>query len=123
MSDCSCIYVDYEDSPRLYKANERTARKSHQCTECGREIEPGERYECAVGDWGDGLSVYKTCADCLSVRNEFFCESWIFTEVWERVGEHISDLSGNISERCIASLTPRARDHICDMIEEYWDEL
>ena len=50
--------------PSSYNKKIRTARKEHECDECGCKIKKGEEYEYVFGVW-DGISVaYKTCKDC-----------------------------------------------------------
>lgn len=45
----------------------RTARKTYKCSECGEEILRGTKYEHLV-DFDDKFIIYKTCPDCLSIR-------------------------------------------------------
>lgn len=60
---CGCDSYSYP-----YRAEVRRAKKAHWCAECGRKIEPGERYEYATGkcegDWFD----CHTCPQCLNLR-------------------------------------------------------
>jgi len=120
MSECSCIHVgDYEEAD-LFQAVTRIAHKTHKCCECHREIKPGEEYLHESGLWDGDWDKYKTCADCLSVRKEFFCGGGIYEMMWEDLGEHISDTNGEISEDCLVSLTEKARWRVCEMIEERW---
>ncbi len=62
--DCYCDYVP----PSAYTAKVVKARKAHTCEECGRNIEPGENYERASGIWEDEPHTYKTCRQCLALR-------------------------------------------------------
>jgi len=122
MSSCSCIYVEDYDEPEFYSATERKARKEHSCCECGRTIEPKEKYEHVSGKWDD-IQTYKTCLDCVSVRKSFFCEGYYHLNIWESVGEHLLEIDGELSSECLLSLTPRAREKVCDIIEEVFEEL
>ena len=120
--DCSCQIdgCDAWDVAHDYAITDPTARKTHTCYECSRKIEPGEKYERFVS-FGDGsASTYKTCLDCLSVRDILFCR-WIFGEIWQELQEQIIN-GTKLSETCIAMLTKTARNRVCDMIEESWDE-
>ncbi len=123
MGECSCIYDGGYDPPQLYKESIRTARKGHVCGECSGAIKPGDEYEFVFGVWDDKADTQKTCSDCLSVRDEFFCDGWSFGNIWERVGEHVSEMNGEISGDCLSSLTPGARAMVCECIEEVWKEL
>jgi len=120
--ECACIDVDVDGSPGFHSATMRIARKQHKCCECGRVIEPREKYEYVTGKWARERSVYKTCPDCLSVREAFMCGSYYYTQVWEYVNEHLVEMGGKIASDCLLSLTKRARELACDMIQEIWDE-
>jgi len=61
-------YCDY-DTPEFYEQSERTARKQHKCSECGRPIHSGERYEYVAAKNDGELWQAKTCCRCLAVRN------------------------------------------------------
>jgi hypothetical protein len=122
MTACGCIHVDDSiDDPEFFTTSHSTARKKHRCGECGRDIETGENYESVTGCWDGNINRHKTCADCLSVRNEFFCYGYIFGELWDRVGEHVRELRGEIASECILRLTPSARETMFDLIEEAWE--
>ena len=122
MSDCSCIYVDSDNRPEFYSERRPFARKEHTCYECGRKIEIGEKYENVAGKWGDGFSNYKTCIDCLSIRDQFFCQGFFYGELCNDLWEHISEMAGQISADCILELTPGARDRVLDMIDRLWED-
>lgn len=122
MTSCSCIYVGDFDSPSFYSREMRKANREHKCSECSRPIAPGEQYENARGKWNEEFAVYKTCRDCLSVRDEFFCDGYPHQGIWEAVTEHLHYCDGHISAASIAELTPAARDKVCDMIEEIWED-
>ncbi|VVE52134.1 hypothetical protein PMO31116_04728 [Pandoraea morbifera] len=61
-------YCDYDIDPTLYTRKVYTARKAHQCDECGRAIARGEAYEKVVGVWDGCLEMYKTCRHCTDAR-------------------------------------------------------
>jgi hypothetical protein len=123
MSDCSCIYVGDYDPAEVYVQKTLKARKTHQCGECGRDILSKEHYERTWGIWDGMHNTYKTCADCLSARKEFFCEGWIHGEIWCNIGEHISEIRGELSGDCLVALTPAARARVCEIIEDCWEDL
>ena len=58
-----CAY-DGDDPATVYRGEQRTARKRHTCSECGRGIMPGERYENVGGLWDGRWQTFKTCAHC-----------------------------------------------------------
>ena len=122
MENCSCVYLNVDGLPDVHTATERVARKEHQCCECGRTISPKEKYEDVSGKWEHGWDKYKTCGDCLSIRKEMFCDGWFYTMMYENLHEHVQELDGAISEKCLLSLTKDARSALCAMIDNYWSE-
>jgi hypothetical protein len=119
--DCSCVYVDDYNKPSFIYARTRKARKEHICCDCERIIQIGETYEIAKGKWDLSMETYKTCLDCLSLRETFFCKGFLYGGIREYVAYHIGEMSGQISSDCIAKLTPIARKWVCEEIEEYWE--
>jgi len=71
--------------------------------------------------WEGDFNTYKTCRDCESIRNAFFCDGWWYGMVLENLSDHINDTRGAISEDCISGLTPVARTTVCELIEKQWD--
>lgn len=63
-AECFCAY----DQPAFYSARTVTAGKQHKCSECFRAIQPGERYEYAVGKWDGHFDCFKTCCRCLDLK-------------------------------------------------------
>ena len=122
MDTCSCVYIDVDKGPDFYSERMPIARKSHKCGECGRDILPGEKYECFSGCWDRIFNTHKTCSDCLSIRKTFFCYGCCFGMMLEFLHEHIRDFGGEISSDCIIPLTKAARDKVCDMIEAMWED-
>lgn len=60
---CDCDF----DYPKLQSLAFRTARKPHKCDECGRQIEPGEKYridKVLTDSWYSS----KTCEDCQTLH-------------------------------------------------------
>ena len=123
MSNCSCIYIDNYESADFHTSVKRKAIKNHRCCECGRTINRGETYEYVSGKWDSYIGTYKTCGDCLSIRNTFFCDGWLYEGMTEALWEHLLEMRfGEISEDCIAELTPGGQALVCGMIEEIWKD-
>lgn len=120
--ECSCsIDMDYDGSgPDRHTEKIRTARKTHVCFECVKDIQPGEQYEYASGLWDGEYSIYKTCLDCKSIRDTFF-SSWVYTQVWEAFQDEFGYVDSVVPESCIAELTPGARARVCEFIESGWE--
>ncbi|MDA3834480.1 MAG: hypothetical protein PF495_13930 [Spirochaetales bacterium] len=116
--ECSIDNVESDGYAAILSEHVPKARKWHSCKECGRKIRPGEKYERAV--FVDaGIQTHKTCPDCMSIRKNFFC-SWEYGRVLEEFVEYAHNCSGSIPEVCIARLTPRAMEWVCNVIEECW---
>lgn len=123
MGACSCVYVGDYDQPSCSNQTIRQAVKPHECCECKRVIGVGEKYEVISGMWDGHFSTYKTCKDCLSIRDEFFCEGYFFGQVLEYLREYLDECNGKIPAKCLLSLTPDAMSRVCGMIDKIWEEL
>lgn len=122
MSNCACVYVEQDgDYPSFYLSKTVTAKKPHKCSECRRAIMPGEQYERVTGKWDGYLDTFKTCSDCLSIREEMFCDGWSHGGQQEYLQEHINNVDG-IDEDCLCRLTPNARAYVCNMLEDKWGD-
>ena len=118
--ECSCtIDIDHDEGPSCSKEKIQTARKKHICSECLKDILPGEKYEYIFGVWDGDPHVYKTCLDCKSIRDTFF-DSWMFTQVWENFQDEFGYHDSIIPESCITELTPVASARVCEFIENSW---
>ncbi len=91
MSSCYCDY----DMPAFSCREIRTARKPHQCEECGIRIMPGQRYEYISGKWADYISSVKVCEACHDLRmwvsNNVPCFCWAFGHMHEDAQEAIAE--------------------------------
>jgi len=121
--DCACFDADVDDYVTPISDTKPTARKEHTCCECGRIIRIGERYRLEKNVFDGSFDTFKTCVDCDSVRTHLVC-SFYYTQVWELVTENIREcaLFDSIPYSKIAKLTPLAREQVCEIIEEYWDD-
>ena len=121
---CGCIYVDTSDySGDFQTVDIRKARKDHKCCACGRIIQPGEEYERVFGVWDADPGTFKTCNDCLSLREAFFCESFFYRTLWADFEYHVLEMNGEIASSCFTKLTKRALDKACDIVEKVWEEI
>lgn len=107
--------------PSVFTEKNPKARKSHTCYECRREIKPGEVYRNETGIWDGDPSTYKTCADCLSIRNVLFC-GFEYGRLWECLDEHVRESEGEVLTEGVAKLTPNAQEALFTMIEQEWAE-
>lgn len=118
---CSVCIDIYDDGfpPAVFCAHDRIARKAHRCDECYRDIEPTEQYREERGLWDGEWSTWRTCADCISVRDAMTCH-YEYGALWVNVADFVIDVRGDVPEDCLAALTPRARERLCALIEDVW---
>ena len=64
MTSCVC---DWEPASAYCKTTV-VARKRHACAECFGWIEPGDVYERVWGMWEGAPDTFKTCPDCVALR-------------------------------------------------------
>ena len=120
--ECACIEACGDDYAEATHTKVLTARKVHKCGECYRMIQPGEQYEmCTMlyeGDW----SRCKTCLDCRSVTDAFFC-GFTFESVWEDLGNSFRYSDGRFPEDKVHLLTNAAREKVFALIEDIWADM
>ena len=113
----SCeIDNDFGESPECFSEKDRVARKPHVCFECGRTIEKGETYRYESGIWDGEPRSYKTCSDCLSIRDAFFCH-FIFGSIWDDLSSMIS-YNEEISSKKLDMLTPTAKNKVIELFDK-----
>lgn len=118
--DCACVYVGDFDPPEFYCNAVRKARKEHKCTECGKIIKPKEIYEHTSGKWDGVINRFKTCDDCLSIKDSFFCDGFMHGGLYELLCQHITDCEGQISSEIINSLTFNSKKYVIEQIDQVW---
>lgn len=89
-----CMY-DGDSYWKMASSKTVRANKEHRCSECGRAIVSGERYESFTGlsaDW-DGWFYSKTCEHCVAARRwlEVECRGWLYEAVREDLAEHFGE--------------------------------
>jgi len=98
MSICYCDY----NGPEFYNKTNPVARKSHRCSECGSVINVDEEYERVTGMWDGYIDTFKTCSDCVEVRNalsEMECFCWSHGSLSEDVYNQMHEASFTPGER------------------------
>jgi len=121
--ECACVEVDASEGEvcDVHEAKRIKARRQWKCHECPGQILPGEIYERVKMLFEGQWSKHRTCPDCLSIRDVFFCGVYLYESIREYVREHIRDVCGDLSETKISELTPAAREWVCEEIEDSWD--
>lgn len=110
------IEADGGESSEFCNQAKKMAARQHKCNECGRTIVAGELYEYISGKWDGVFMVHKTCADCLSMRDAFFC-SWCFGLIWDDLREHVYGSYGSIVYYCSGKLTPCAAQKVATLVD------
>ena len=116
---------DYENDTEVF-GKRIEIKEKQQCCECNQYFKPTTKMRKEeVFEWNEDeqdyddkpVQEYYICIDCLSVRNAFF-ECWVYERIWENLWDRLRDqLPGWMY---MTRLTKRARDKICDHLEECW---
>jgi len=88
MSDCGvCLSGgDGDGYTEFCQVVIRKARKPHECSECEKRIEPGEKYEHATGKTEGDMWVFDTCLVCAEIADAFYCDGRLFGGMlWEEM--------------------------------------
>lgn len=99
--------VDYCDEHCTVLADAwRRARKPHKCTECGRVIDPGERYHFEAVLFDGAVGPHKTCEHCSVARNwlGWECGGFVYGEVAEEIREHAEEYWPNHATKLLLRL-------------------
>lgn len=59
--------------PDIYEATVLKGRKAWRCCECLDDIPVAQRHEHVKGLWEDCWSEFRTCLDCVAMRDESEC--------------------------------------------------
>lgn len=118
---CTCIEVDCDDPCQVISQKVVKARKAYQCCECRETINIGDEYEHYTGTHEGSIFHHKTCKDCVSLRDAYFC-NYYFGDVWELFRQHVYESNGEVCLEPMEKLTPRAKAKACEVIDEFWRE-
>ena len=119
--DVCCDEEEYEDAEHKTILFDSELIKIF-CGECGTRIKKGEKYEWYRGSYDGKKHIHHTCLDCVSLRENFF-NGWSFESTWDDFFDNMDDCEWEVPEKCLSRCTPKTRDKICSMIEEYWEDL
>ena len=121
--DCTGISSGDGDCGDELSCRTVTARKEHICCECRRKINRNERYERYKGVYDGEISEFKTCANCLSLRDAFF-NSWVFQCIWDDFYEYVIEGRGEeLKWSALSKLTESAKNMAFDFIETVWERV
>ena len=107
------------DGPSVFDQSTPRAAKEHSCSECGKPIERGQRYELAKGLWDGSWSTYRTCLLCAEIRDHFACNGFYYGQLWEDLRENFfPDMRAG--GPCMSGLTVAARLKLIDERMEWY---
>lgn len=129
MSGCACaINTDVDEGDQVYIIDEGTitATSSILCYECSNMVNKGgsiyrERISPVETSTIKDCDTIYTCLTCLSIRKELFCGFFYGNLMWD-LEEHITENNGFISEECLSSMIPEAREKVLKMIDAYLEQ-
>lgn len=123
MGDCVCqIDVEHDGcSSGFYNKKIRNANKEHMCGECGDPIKKGDNYEYVSGMWEGYLDSFKTCIDCVSIREALFC-SFCHDALFEDLSIELQESLAPVKEECLLQMTPKGRGKVLDLIDRIWEK-
>lgn len=93
-----------------------------KCSECNRQLDYEEKHQRSIYFsilYKSKIKIYRICDNCSSITDNLFFNGWIMGTVFDEIGNYLDE--GEIQEKCISRLTPRAREEICKLIENTWE--
>ena len=91
---CSCVYVGDYDPCEVIRDETMVSSGEFKCCECGSTIKEGETfrfYDMKVDSESPNTIEYPTCLVCENIKDVFFCDGFIFEQVWEDLKNHLED--------------------------------
>lgn len=106
-----CMITD-ADAWTIFVDAIRTARKTHRCGECGRAIQPGERYHHARGLLDGGWMQVRQCLHChhAALWLGVICRGWVYGDVCEDLVEHWEEYPSRDLARLTSGIKLRWHD-------------
>ena len=101
MSDCSvCIgYSDY-DAPEWSNVTIiKKSRKPVVCCECARELPKGTPYERAAMKYCGDFYCYRSCMDCVHIRDGLRCGGFLYESLWDSINEIFDQVTTGCLEK------------------------
>ena len=117
MTDCGiCLDPGDYECAEMYSEAVVKARKPHRCCECGKAIHPRSEYQRASGKWDGDFATYRTCLDCMHIRDAFRCGGgFLFGQLWDSLHEYRND----VNTGCVAKLkTVSAKQAYMDWLRQ-----
>jgi hypothetical protein len=111
-SYCDVSLGDYDgDAATFYHEEQRKARKSHTCHECGASIAAGQTYRTVVGKWDGEVNRYSFCEPCWEIMGEFSENGRTFGVTWDTFADEWNN--GATLQGCLNRLSSAAaKEHM-----------
>lgn len=114
-----CIITNHDlVNTRFYHGIKAVSRIKDVCCECLCRVHPGDSYRKILIEHRGRVRVYRMCLDCASVA-DIICCNYHIGGLWQGVKRHL--LTVPSSEHMMA-LTKAARDMICDIFDQRWNQ-
>lgn len=121
--NCSCNAASYGEGIGYWSKREIKAAKNHVCYECGGVIKKGELFSYHTVFERGGVDNFKLCMSCDSITENFFSNGWMFGFVIDDLKDYLHySWREDLPSSCISKLEPKARDMVCDYLQEYQEE-
>jgi hypothetical protein len=116
--DCGvCIGGDTGEYCTLSDAKIVKAHKQHQCEECGKVIQVGEKYERLTSLYEGEWSRMEVCLICREISIAFSCEGRIIGNMWEDIQDNMFP---QMTTGCLEKLTTAAaKQHLVNKWREW----
>lgn len=132
LCNCSCHYIEPEDGYGDWIEFERTCRIKRTCSECNRNINPGEKYIDGFM-FDDHISLaysekqqyrffaYARCLLCEEIMSwaNCDCEGYIIGSLWQDIDDAVSD--GGVDLDSLGGLSADAFAVIAECVESEWE--
>jgi len=88
-----CRIDDLDERSAVHNEKQTRARKAHACSECARQIAPGETYLRLRSLFDGSWSSFAICAHCTVAQAWLVreCGGYIYTQVHEEIVEHFQE--------------------------------
>jgi len=122
--NCSCLVEPWDgETPEFYQEKMVVCRKPHECVECKRTIEAGEKAEYIAGKWEGEVITSYTCTECREIAKVIARCGYCIGCLWDDFCVAVREYEDEIPWTPIAELSKQARDKVLEYIDEVWKEM
>jgi hypothetical protein len=111
-------YGDWDEVYGDYEARQEIAKERWTCDECDSVMNVGDEYEYASGILSGELHEHRTCKDCLSIAEAFFC-SRMHGGLFDDLEDYLEDYNpeDDCYAKAVLKLTDVARKKVQEIFE------